>query len=329
MTIATPTVLLFGSLPQRAEEQIAASYATVKLPHADHFQITPSLADRVTGMAGVGPVDAQIMDALPNLEIIASFGVGYDGTDATHARSKGIMVTNTPDVLNEEVADATIGLLINTLRELPKAEAWLRAGRWEQDGPYRLTRRTLRGRTAGIYGMGRVGRAIARRLEGFGLPVYYHNRRPLDDGGYRYFSSLLELAGAVDILISAVPGGPATDRAIDAGVLAALGREGILINIGRGSTVDEVALIEALESGVIGGAGLDVYAGEPHVPARLLALDNVSLLPHVASASIEARGAVADLVAANIRSWFEEGRALTPVPETADMVRRVAASAKW
>ena len=327
MTLATPTVLLFGSLPLRAEEQIAASYATVKLPQANHLLITPSLADRVAGMAGVGPVDAHFMDALPNLEIIASFGVGYDGTDATHARSKGIMVTNTPDVLNEEVADAAIGLLINTLRELPKAEAWLRAGRWER-GPYRLTRRTLRGRTAGIYGMGRIGRAIARRLEAFGLPVYYHNRRPLDDAGYRYFSSLLELASAVDILISAVPGGPATDRAIDESVLAALGREGILINIGLGSTVDEVALIEALESGAISGAGLDVYTREPHVPARLLALDNVSLLPHVASASIEARGAVADLVVANIRSWFEEGRALTPIPETADLGGRVAASAK-
>jgi lactate dehydrogenase-like 2-hydroxyacid dehydrogenase len=328
MALARPTVLLFGSLPQRAEEQIAVSYATVKLPRADHALITPRLAERVTGMAGVGPVDAQIMDALPNLEIIASFGVGYDGTDAAHARSKGIVVTNTPDVLNEEVADATIGLLINTLRELPKAEAWLRAGRWEQDGPYRLTRGTLRGRTAGIYGMGRIGRAIARRLEGFGLPVCYHNRRQLDDGRYRYFSSLLELAGAVDILISAVPGGPATDRAIDASVLAALGRGGILINVGRGSTVDEAALIEALENGVIGGAGLDVYTGEPHVPAGLLALDNVSLLPHVASGSIEARGAVADLVAANIRSWFEEGRALTPVPETAHVVRRLAAFAR-
>ena len=186
--------------------------------------------------------------------------------------AKGVMVTNTPDVLTEEVADTAIGLLLNTVRELPKAEAWLRDGRWVKEGAYPLTRMTLRGRRVGIFGMGRIGRAIARRLEAFGLPIAYHNRRPVEGVAYDYHPTLAGLAEAVDTLISVAPGGAATEKAVDAKVLAALGPNGVFVNIGRGSTVDESALVEALASGTIRAAGLDVFENEPHVPQALIDL---------------------------------------------------------
>ena len=185
------------------------------------------------------------MDALPTLEINANFGVGYDWLDAAHAASRGVMVTNTPDVLTEEVADTTIGLLLNTLREFSRAENYLREGRWVKDGPYPLTRGSLRGRSIGIFGMGRIGLAIARRLEAFGLPIAYHNRRPVAGLAYDYHPTLVSLAAAVDTLICVAPGGAATLKAVGAPVFEALGRDGVFINIGRGSTVDEDALLVA------------------------------------------------------------------------------------
>lgn len=231
------------------------------------------------------------------------------------------MVTNTPDVLTEEVADTAVGLLINTIRELPRAEAWLRAGRWVADGPYPLTPMTLRGRRVGIFGMGRIGLAIARRLEAFGLPIAYHNRSKVEGVSYAYHASLAELAANVDTLVSVAPSTAATDKAVNADVLAALGPDGVFVNIGRGGTVDQPALIEALGSGTIGAAGLDVFADEPDVPQALIDLPNACLLPHVGSATVHTRKAMADLVADNLVSWFEKGRALTPVPETANASR--------
>lgn len=231
------------------------------------------------------------------------------------------MVTNTPDVLTEEVADTAVGLLINTIRELPRAEAWLRAGRWTAEGPYPLTPMTLRGRRVGIFGMGRIGLAIARRLEAFGLPIAYHNRSKVEGVSYAYHASLAELAANVDTLVSVAPSTAATDKAVNAGVLAALGPDGVFVNIGRGGTVDQPALIEALGSGTIGAAGLDVFADEPDVPQALIDLPNACLLPHVGSATVHTRKAMADLVADNLVSWFEKGRALTPVPETANASR--------
>lgn len=278
--------------------------------------LSPELAREVRGIATLTGIDAVFMEALPNLEIIAAFGVGYEAIDARHAGARGLIVTNTPDAATDEVADTAVGLLLNTVRELPQAEAWLRDGRWLQEGPYPLTATSLRGRRAGIFGMGRIGQAIARRLQGFGIPVAYHNRNPVPDSSFVWYPSLTALASAVDTLIAVAPGGPATERAVNAEVLAALGPDGIFINVGRGSTVDEDALTSALAQGVIRGAGLDVFAREPHVPAALLTLGHVSLLPHVGTASVHTRRLMADLVVDNLVSWFSEGRPLTPVPET-------------
>jgi lactate dehydrogenase-like 2-hydroxyacid dehydrogenase len=232
------------------------------------------------------------------------------------------MVTNTPDVLTEEVADTTIGLLINTVREMYAAEKWLRDGDWVENGNYRLSRLTLRGRSVGIFGMGRIGRAVARRLEAFGLPIAYHNRRKVEGLAYEYHATLKGLAEAVDTLICIAPGGAATEKAINAEVLSALGSNGVFVNIGRGSAVDEAALAAALESGTIAAAGLDVFADEPNVPQALLDASNTSLLPHVGSASEHTRRAMADLCVDNLVAWFTERRPLTPVPETVKVKAR-------
>ncbi|BDA86063.1 dihydrofolate reductase [Aureimonas sp. SA4125] len=269
----------------------------------------------IRGVALMGVFTAEMMKLLPNLEIIAHFGVGYDGVDAGYAAANGIMVTNTPDVLTDEVADTTIGLLLNTVRELSRAEAYLRAGNWEKNGNYPLTKTTLRGRSVGIMGLGRIGLAIARRLEGFGVPIAYYNRSERDDVAYAYHPDLKSLAAAVDTLIVAAPGGAGTDKAVDAAVLAALGPDGVLINIGRGTVVDEDALIAALQNGTIRAAGLDVFAREPHVPQALIDLDNAVLLPHVASASEHTRQQMGNLVIQNLEAWFSGRPPATPVPE--------------
>lgn len=311
------TILMPGGMNKRAISRLEGEFRLARIASGDAALVTPELAASVRGIAAFVPVRAPFIDALPNLEIVSSFGVGYDAIDAGHCAARGIMVTNTPDVLTEEVADTAIGLLLNTLRELPKAEAWLRAGRWVKDGNYPLSKATLRGRHVGIFGMGRIGRAIARRLEAMDLKVSYHNRRRLDDVAYGYHPTLLGLAREVDTLISVAPGGAATDKAVDAQVLAALGAQGVFVNIGRGSTVDEQALIEALSKGTILAAGLDVFADEPRVPQALIDLPNACLLPHVGSASEHTRAAMSDLVVDNLVSWFTRGAALTPVPETA------------
>lgn len=313
------TVLGVGALSEQAASRIPGSFTLVRIERCDPALLTPEMATSVRGIANFAGVNAALIDALPNLEIIASFGVGYDSVDARHAAGRGIVVTNTPDVLTEEVADTALGLLINTVRELPRAEAYLRAGRWEGEGAYKLTRATLRGRRAGIFGMGRIGMAIARRLEAFGLSVAYHNRRQVEGLAYDYHPTLVSLAEAVDTLISVVPGGASTSKAVDMEVLKALGPNGVFVNIGRGSTVDEEALIAALSDGTILAAGLDVFADEPRVPQALIDLPNASLLPHVGSASVHTRNAMADLVADNLESWFRKGEAITPVPETSDV----------
>ena len=265
--------------------------------------------------APVEPIDDALLARLPVLEIIASFGVGYDHIDASTACKRGIVVTNTPDVLTEEVADTTIGLLISTVRELPQAERFLRAGKWRQ-GTYPLSKATLRNRTVGLVGIGRIGRAIARRLDAFGVPVVYHSRRKRPDMAYRHYVDLLRMADAVDTLIVIVPGGPETRNIIDARVLEALGPKGILINMARGSVVDEPALIAALKQSKIMAAGLDVFVNEPDVPAEFLRMDNVVLLPHLGSASVFTRERMDQLLVDNILAWAAGKPPLTPVPET-------------
>ena len=270
---------------------------------------------RAVVVAGHAVVDASLMDRLPNLELVANFGVGYDSVDAREAAQRGIVVTNTPEVLDADVADTALALLLMTARQLPQAERHLRSGDWVH-GPFPLTPTTVTGRTLGILGLGRIGEAIAKRVETLGVRVVYHNRRPKDGAPYPYYSSLVAMARDVDTLLVAIPGGASTRHLVDDEVLTALGARGILINIARGTVVDEVALVEALESRTILSAGLDVFEDEPRVPRALVEMEHVVLLPHVGSATQPTRDAMARLVVDNLLSWFDTRTVLTAVPET-------------
>ena len=278
--------------------------------------IVTAFGNKIRGIATRGrqKTDVALIAGLPKLEIIANFGVGYDSIDLPSAMARGIIVTNTPDVLNEEVADFTVGLLLSTIRELPQADRFLRDGKWLK-GAYPLTQ-TLRDRTIGMVGMGRIGQAIAKRIAAFDVPIFYHSRKPQPDVGHRYYPDLKTMATEVDTLIVIVPGGAATNNLIDAGIFAALGSRGVLINVARGSVVDQNALIDALRDGTIHGAGLDVFADEPNVPSALTALSNVVLVPHVASGTHHTRATMGDLVLDNLRSWFAGKGPVTPVSET-------------
>lgn len=259
-------------------------------------------------------VDGGFMARFPKLEQISSFGVGYDHIDAKWAGAHGIVVTNTPDVLNEEVADTALGLLLCTVREFPQGDRYVRAGKWPQ-AQYPLAKATLRDRTVGMVGMGRIGKAIARRLEAFGVPVVYHSRNP-QDVAYKYYPKLIDMARDVDTLMIIVPGGPATQNLINAEVLKALGSRGIVINMARGSVIDEPALIDALKNKTIYSAGLDVFAKEPEVPKELLEMDSIVLLPHLGSSTEVTRAAMDQLLVDNILAWLAGKPPLTPVPET-------------
>jgi lactate dehydrogenase-like 2-hydroxyacid dehydrogenase len=309
-----PVVLLPSPVPDVVADGCAARFEVLRLWEADDEDaLLAEHGPRVRGIAtgASRPVDAPLLDRLPALEVVANFGVGYDSVDVETASAHGVTVTNTPGVLDDEVADTAMGLLLMTVRELAQAERYLRAGHWES-APYRHTPRTMSGRSLGILGLGRIGEAVARRAEPFGLSISYYNRHE-KDVPYRYVPDLLTLAREVDTLLVVVPGGKATRHLVDADVLRALGPDGVLINIARGSVVDTAALVAALRDGTIGAAGLDVYEDEPHVPAELLELDNAVLLPHVGSASVPTRRAMGQLVVDNLISWFDTGRALTPV----------------
>lgn len=270
----------------------------------------------IRGMVAAGrtKIDASILDRLPRLEVISNIGVGYDRLDIREVAARGIVASNTPDVLTDEVADLTLGLLLATIRRLPQAERHLREGRW-LSGTFPNSP-SLRDRRVGILGLGRIGKAIARRVAAFDVDVAYCGRTRQEDVPYHYYASLTEMARDVSVLILALPGGPETNGMVDAAVLEALGPNGILINIARGSVVDREALIDALQNGKILAAGLDVYWEEPKVPEELLALDNVVLLPHVGSASLRTRTVMIELVRRNLVSWFEGKGPVTPVPET-------------
>ena len=309
------TVLVPGKIHPRVLERLGKQFDVVSVDRTDEPQVGADVAARVRGIAVAGGLNAAWIDAFPHLQVIANFGVGYDGIDVKRAASKGIVVTNTPDVLNDEVADTAIALLLNTLRQFPKAETWLRDGRWK-DGAFPLSPFSMKGRRVGIYGLGRIGLEIARRLEPFKVKIGYHTRSPRDSLPYDYYPTLKEMAQSVDTLISIVPKTPETHKVINTEILSALGPQGVFINVGRGWSVDDDALIAALGNGTLGAAGLDVFYDEPNVPAGYLSLPNVSLLPHVASASMPTRDAMADLVADNIIEWFAKGKPLTPVPET-------------
>jgi lactate dehydrogenase-like 2-hydroxyacid dehydrogenase len=285
------------------------------------------IAPRVRAMAvsvSSDRIGEELMSKLPQLEIVSTFAVGYDHVDVKWAAEHGITVTNTPKVLNEEVADTAIGLILCTVREFPQAERFLRAGKWLKAG-YPLTKATLRDRTVGMVGMGAIGQAIARRLDAMNVPVVYHSRRPAAGVSYQHYPKLIDMARDVDILVVITPGGAGTKNLINAEVLKALGPEGILINMARGSVVDEPALIEALQNKTIMSAGLDVFVNEPEVPAELIAMENVVLFPHLGSASVYTRTQMDQLVVDNIASWAAGKGPLTPVPETPWPPRRASA----
>ncbi len=312
-------VLLIGPPKPVIVNGLASAFALSKLSDAkDRDKFFADIAPRVRGIAvsATGErIDEALMTRFPRLEIISTFGVGYDHIDAQWAGRHGITVTNTPDVLTEEVADTALGLLLCTVREFPQAERYLRAGKWTEKN-YPLSKATLRDRTVGLVGMGRIGQAIARRLDGMQVPVVYHSRRPAAGVSYRHYPKLLDMARDTDVLLVITPGGAQTRNLIDAEVLEALGPEGILINMARGSVVDEAALIKALKDKTIMSAGLDVYQDEPEVPAELIAMDHVVLFPHLGSASVATRDSMDQLVVDNLLAWAAGRPPLTPVPET-------------
>jgi lactate dehydrogenase-like 2-hydroxyacid dehydrogenase len=318
--MSKPVLLNTGPMMPLIEKGIARDFEVYRLHEAgDHAsllrKIGPSVRAICTGSHTGVRTDEAMMALCPGLKIIGNFGVGYDTIDIPAAAKRGVVITNTPDVLTEEVADTTLGLLLATVREFYDAEKWLRDGRWPKEAEYRLTA-SLRDRKVGIAGFGRIGKAIARRLEAFGLPVSYFGRKPQAGVGNRYYDDLVAMARDIDTLILVIPGGPATANLVNAAVLDALGPHGVLINMARGSVVDEAALIAALKGRKILRAGLDVYVGEPNINPAFLELDNVTLLPHVGSASNYTRDAMGQLVVDNLAAFAAGKPPKTPVPET-------------
>lgn len=317
MTQTKVTVLVPGRIHPRVMSRLGETFDVVTVAdQKGELGLDDATREKVRGIAISGKLPTEWVEKLPNLEVISNFGVGYDGVDTTQAASRDIIVTHTPNVLNDEVADTAIGLLLNTIRRLPVAESWLRSGRWASEGAFALSPLSLKGRSVGILGLGRIGMEIAQRLEPFKVKIGYHTRTPRSDVSYTYFSSLKEMAEKVDTLISIIPGTPATHKIINAEILSALGPNGVFINVGRGTSVDEAALEAALRNGTIAAAGLDVFYQEPTKAEGFLDLDNISMLPHVASASVPTRNAMADLVVDNLIGWFADKKVLTPVPET-------------
>jgi lactate dehydrogenase-like 2-hydroxyacid dehydrogenase len=283
--------------------------------------IAPDVAAKVRAVVAGGVAPAGLIAQLPKLEIVASASVGYDGIDVGGAAARGIPVTNTPEVLNADVADLAIALMVMTARRLAVADRYVRDGKWSAAGNMPLARQAS-GKKLGIIGLGRIGKDIARRAEAMDMAISYTNRRPVAGSPYRFVPNLIDLARENDFLIVIASAGPDATKMINAAVIAALGPEGILVNVSRGRVVDEAALVEALKSGKLGGAGLDVFADEPRVPAELMALENVVLTPHVGSGTIETRTAMGQLALDNLAAWFAGKPLLTEVPET--QTRRVA-----
>jgi len=309
-------VLQVGDLKPALTERLLASYDAAVLP-GDESQRGTWLAEHgstVTAVVTSGRfgVDRALMERLPALTAIVSFGVGYDTIDVAAAAERGVVVSNTPDVLTGCVADTAVGLAIDTMRQLSAADRFVRRGAWAATGDYPLTRQ-VSGTHVGILGLGRIGQGIATRFEGFGCTISYHSRRPVAGSQYSYAPTVVALAKAVDLLVVATSGDRDATHLVDRTVLEALGPDGFLVNVARGWVVDEDALADLLVSGRLAGAGLDVFAREPQVPAALLELDTVVLAPHLGSGTVETRQAMLDLTLANLESWLTRGELITPV----------------
>jgi lactate dehydrogenase-like 2-hydroxyacid dehydrogenase len=312
-----PDILLAVPLIENAMQALDESFTVHRLWEArDRDTFLAGIGERVRGAATTGAtgLKADVIGKLPRLEVVASYGVGTDAIDLATCRQRGVGVSNTPDVLTEEVADFAMTLLLASARRLPQADAYVRRGDYKRDGKdqYPLTRRA-RGKKVGIVGLGQIGQAFARLCPVFGMEVAWYGPRPKRDVPYRRVDDLVRLAAEVDYLVLTCKGGPDTAGLINAAVLEALGPKGTLVNVARGSVVDEGALVAALQDGTLGAAAIDVYADEPNVPAALFGMENVVIQPHVASGTVETRGAMGQLVVDNLRSWFIHGRLLTPV----------------
>jgi len=296
--------------------QLAAAFQVHLLPELDAAALA-KVAPLIRGIAASGDskVPAELIAQLPALEVISVMGVGYDGIDVAAAKARGVVVTHTPDVLNDDVADLALGLMLSAARQLPAADRFVRSGQWLQ-GNQPLARK-MSGARLGLVGIGRIGQAIAQRALAFNMSVAYTARSARPGLPYAFHPDAASLAAAVDFLVVITPGGAATRHMINADVLKALGPQGILVNVARGSVVDEAALIDALENGTIAGAGLDVFEAEPRVPQRLLDLHKVVLTPHVGSATAATRQAMADLAFNNLAARLGGRPVLTPVPECA------------
>jgi len=312
---SAPEVLVVAKLWPPMMESLHAAFQVHDRTHETDPAAFDAAAHRIRAIAASGEskVSRDLIARMPALEIISVFGVGYDGIDVAAARERGVAVTHTPNVLNDEVADLAIALVLAVARRIPQADRYVREGKWRQ-GPAVLARK-VSGARLGIVGLGRIGNAIAKRAEAFDMSIAYTSRQPKAESPHRYFPSAAALAAEVDFLVVITPGGAATRKLIDAKVLTALGPQGYLINVARGSVVDETALIAALQNGTIAGAGLDVFEAEPNVPDALCALDNVVLTPHIGSATWQTRRAMADLSFGNLQAHFAGQPLLSPVPQ--------------
>ena len=309
-----PEVLIVAAMMPRVMETLASDFTAHRLwEAADQAALLASVGPRIRAIATTGGrgAEAKLIAALPALEIIACYGVGVDAIDLAAARARGIVVTNTPDVLTDDVADLGVALLLAASRRICQGDRHVRSGAWLK-GDMALMRK-FTGSKVGILGLGRIGQAIARRCAAFDCEIAWHGPRAKPDVPWRFVPSLVELAKESDFLVLSCPGGAATRNLVDRSVLDALGPQGILVNVSRGSVVDEAALVAALADGRLGGAALDVFVDEPRVPPALFTMDNVVLQPHVASATVETRGAMGDLVINNLRNHFAGKPVITPV----------------
>lgn len=312
--------LIGGATPRMMDAMTAAFDVHVQSDLADPAAHLAEHGSSIEAVAtnGHDGVPDMVFDACPNLKIASCYGVGYDAINTDKARDKGVIVTHTPNVLNADVANTAIMLLLATSRNLIVEDKYIRAGRWEAEGNSPLTD-SIEGKKIGIIGLGRIGETIARKLGAFDADIAYHSRNKRDDVAYEYYPDLVAMARDCFAVIAITPGGPSTNKLVSEKVMEAIGPNGILINVARGSVVDEAALVRCLQDGRLGKAGLDVFEAEPKVPAELFALDNVVLTPHVASATVETRQAMGDLTVNNLLQFFKDGTVISPVPECADM----------
>lgn len=306
-------ILQVASVVPAIQAKLDATYRVHRAGPSD--TIAPDVAAKVRAVVAGGVAPAGLLVQLPKLEIVASASVGYDGIDVPGAGARGIPVTNTPNVLNDDVADLAVALMVMTARRLAAADKYVRDGKWVKDGNMPLAKKAS-GKKLGIIGLGRIGKDIARRAEAMNMVISYTNRRPVEGVSYRFIPSLVELARENDFLVVIASAGPDATKMINREVIEALGPEGILVNVSRGRVVDEAALVEALKSGKLGGAGLDVFEDEPKVPAELIAMDNVVLTPHLGSSTLETRTDMGQLALDNLAAWFAGKPLVTEVPET-------------